>query len=65
MLLAVLLLTTMFPREALSTGDPAQRALIEAARNGCTYVVLLYGGISLVAGAISAAQRRKRLARTA
>ena len=64
-LLAILLLTTMFPQSALSAASPAESAIIEAARNGCTYVVLLYGGVSLAAGAISALQRRKRLARAA
>jgi len=62
-LLALLLLTSMFPHAAFATGDAAHRAVIEAARNGCTYAVLLYGGISLMAGAVSIVVRRTALAR--
>jgi BASS family bile acid:Na+ symporter len=61
-LLAVLLLTSMFPAAALDAAGGPEREVIEAARNGCTYVVLAFGGVCLIAGASSVIQRRMALA---
>lgn len=62
MLLALLLLTSMFPGEALRSLDAAQRPIVEAARDGCIYTVLFYGAVSLVAGTVSVVHARARSA---
>jgi len=58
-LLALLLITTMFPHVEIYAEAPAQRMIIEAARDGCTYVVLLFGGICLATGFVSLLQHRR------
>jgi len=57
-LLALLLITSMFPHDALRSQDAETVAVIEAARDGCTYTVLLFGAVSLILGTISVIQRR-------
>ena len=59
-LLALLVLTSMFPSHRLEqAGDDAH--MIAAAHDGCIFVVLFYSGVALVTG-ILAALRRKRKA---
>ena len=57
-LLALLLITSMFPHDALKSQDAETVAVIEAARDGCTYTVLLFGAVSLILGTISVIHRR-------
>ena len=57
-LLALLLITSMFPHDALRSQDAETVAVIEAARDGCTYTVLLFGAVTLILGTISVIQRR-------
>lgn len=62
-LLALLILTSMFPSHimAAETGPHAQ--MITAARDGCIFVVLFFSGTGLVVGMLSAFRRRRRAAR--
>jgi BASS family bile acid:Na+ symporter len=60
-LLALLLLTSMFSHDALRSQDAETMAVIVAVRDGCTYTVLLFGGVSLILGTILVIQRRRSI----
>jgi BASS family bile acid:Na+ symporter len=57
-LLALLVLTSMFPSHRLA-GPNAE--MIAAAHDGCIFVVLFFSGVALAAGMVSALRRRKSL----
>ena len=57
-LLGLLLLTSMFPGDLTADQAGPEAEIIAAARDGCVFVVLFYGGVALVAGAVSVIQRR-------
>lgn len=69
-LLALLVVTSMFPNELLSGGEgqgiDAQVlnhddvSTIMAARDGCIFVVLFYSGFALIAGSATSLRGRKR-----
>ncbi len=61
-MLALLVLTSMFPSDIPAAQDVAKASLIAAARDGCIFVVLFYGGVALVTGFVSVWKRRKILA---
>ena len=59
-LLGLLLITSMFPTDLpLPPYGPDPEA-VEAARNGCTFVVLFYGGVSFVASIIPINRHRRQ-----
>ena len=60
-LLGLLLITSMFPAELPLPPHGPDPAAIEAARNGCTFVVLFYGGVSLVASILPIHWHRRRV----
>lgn len=61
-LLALLVITSMFPSHILAdrTGPDAQ--ILAAARDGCIFVVLFFSGTAMIAGFVSVLQSRRRLA---
>ena len=61
-LLGLLLLTSMFPDDLMANRAEPEGKIIAAARDGCVFVVLFYGGAALVAGAVSVIQRRREQA---
>ena len=62
-LLALLIVTSMFPIHRLTAVAGPDAHLIAAARDGCIFVVLFFSGVALVTGILSALRRRKALAR--
>ena len=64
-LLALLVITSMFPSEILAGKDEEQASLIAAARDGCIFVVLFFGAFSIVAGSSYSLRGRKRRGRRA
>lgn len=74
-LLALLVVTSMFPHEVLSGGeaqslnrqveDKATVNPIVAARDGCIFVVLFFSGFALIAGSMASLRGRKRRGRQA
>ena len=61
-LLALLVLTSMFPSHILAARADVDAQIIAAARDGCIFVVLFFSGIALVTGSVSVLRRRKFLA---
>jgi bile acid:Na+ symporter, BASS family len=61
-LLALLILTSMFPAHMLAAASSPDAHMIAAARDGCIFVVLFFSGVALVTGIVSALRRRKALA---
>lgn len=62
-LLALLVVTSMFPSRVLVSGDSQTGKLIAAAHDGCIFVVLFFSGFALVAGSVTSLRRRKARAR--
>jgi len=62
-LLALLVLTSMFPNDMLAGKDEEEASLIVAARDGCMFVVLFFGAFSIVAGSSFSLRGRKRRGR--
>jgi len=60
-LLALLILTSMFPAHMLAQAGPDAQ-MIAAARDGCIFVVLFFSGVALVTGILTALRRRRTLA---
>lgn len=60
-LLALLVLTSMFPAHVLAEAGPDAH-MIAAARDGCIFVVLFFSGVALATGIVSALHSRKVLA---
>jgi BASS family bile acid:Na+ symporter len=56
-LLALLVVTSMFPAHLLAPGADGQ--MIAAARDGCIFIVLFFSGVALVIGILSALRRRR------
>ena len=61
-LLALLVLTSMFPSHMLADQAGPEAQMIAAARDGSIFVVLFFSGIALAAGMVSALRWRKILA---
>ena len=61
-LLALLILTSMFPAHMLAAASGPDAHMIAAARDGCIFVVLFFSGVALVTGILTALRRRKALA---
>lgn len=61
-LLALLVLTSMFPSHMLTSQAGPEAQVIAAARDGCIFVVLFFSGIALITGMVSAFRWRKILA---
>ncbi|MGK2922110.1 MAG: bile acid:sodium symporter family protein [Methyloceanibacter sp.] len=61
-LLALLIITSMFPSHMLAAQDGPHAQMIAAARDGCIFVVLFFSGVGLVIGMLSALRWRKILA---
>ena len=61
-LLALLILTSMFPSRMLAAQTGPEAQMIVAARDGCIFVVLFFSGVGLVVGMLAALRRRKTLA---
>jgi bile acid:Na+ symporter, BASS family len=72
-LLALLVVTSMFPQEMLSGGEGQNidasgvnnqhASTILAARDGCIFVVLFFSGFALIAGSLASLRGRKRRGR--
>ncbi|MGD8355157.1 MAG: bile acid:sodium symporter [Methyloceanibacter sp.] len=62
-LLALLVVTSMFPAEMLADRDSEDANLIIAARDGCIFVVLFFSGLAIVAGSSASMRGRKRRGR--
>lgn len=60
-LLALLVLTSMFPAHRLAQAGPNAQ-MIAAARDGCIFVVLFFSGVALITGILSALRWRRILA---
>jgi bile acid:Na+ symporter, BASS family len=60
-LLALLILTSMFPSHILAAAGPDAQ-MIAAARDGCIFVVLFFSGVALATGILSALRWRRILA---
>lgn len=58
-LLALLVLTSMFPSHRLAQAG-ADADLIAAAHDGCIFVVLFYSGVALITGILAALRRRRK-----
>lgn len=61
-MLALLLLTSMFPSDILAAQVGPKAETIAAARDGCIFVVLFFSGVALITGLVSVLKRRKILA---
>jgi bile acid:Na+ symporter, BASS family len=61
-LLALLIITSMFPARMMAALDGPHAEMIVAARDGCIFVVLFFSGVGLVIGMLSALRWRKILA---
>jgi BASS family bile acid:Na+ symporter len=61
-LLALLVLTSMFPSHMLTAQAHPEAQMIAAARDGCIFVVLFFSGIALITGIVSALRSRRILA---
>ncbi len=61
-LLALLIITSMFPARMMAALDGPHAQMIVAARDGCIFVVLFFSGVGLVIGMLSALRWRKILA---
>lgn len=61
-LLGLLLITSMFPADLPAPPLGPDPQAVDAARNGCTFVVLFYGGFSFVASIAPIHWHRRRLA---
>jgi len=61
-LLALLIITSMFPARMMAALDGPHAEMIVAARDGCIFVVLFFSGVGLVIGLLSALRWRKILA---
>jgi len=64
-LLALLVLTSMFPSDMLAGKNEEEARMIVAARDGCMFVVLFFGAFSIVAGSSFSLRGRKRRGRQA
>lgn len=64
-LLALLVVTSMFPNEMLEGQEGEGAELIAAARDGCIFVVLFFSGFAMLAGSWTALRRRKARGRQA
>jgi len=53
-LLALLVVTSMFPAHLLAPEAGADGQMIAGARDGCMFVVLFFSGVALVVGILSA-----------
>lgn len=62
-LLALLVLTSMFPSHMLAVRADPEAQMIVAARDGCIFVVLFFSGVALITGIVIALRWRKILAR--
>lgn len=62
-LLALLVVTSMFPAEMLASSEGESAKLIVAARDGCIFVVLFFSGFALIAGSSATLRGRKRRGR--
>jgi bile acid:Na+ symporter, BASS family len=62
-LLALLVVTSMFPAEILANRETEDAKLIIAARDGCIFVVLFFSGLAIVAGSSASMRGRKRRGR--
>jgi BASS family bile acid:Na+ symporter len=62
-LLALLVVTSMFPAEMLANRETEGAKLIIAARDGCIFVVLFFSGLAIVAGSSASLRGRKRRGR--
>ncbi len=60
-LLALLIVTSMFPAHRLAQAGPDAQ-MIAAARDGCIFVVLFFSGVALATGMLTALRARKALA---
>jgi hypothetical protein len=61
-MLALLLLTSMFPSDILAAQVGPQAEIFAATRDGCIFVVLFFSGVALITGFVSVLKRRKILA---
>ncbi len=62
-LLALLVVTSMFPSRMLVTEGSQVGRMVIAAHDGCIFVVLFFSGFALVAGSVTALRGRKRRGR--
>jgi BASS family bile acid:Na+ symporter len=62
-LLALLVVTSMFPAELLANKQSEDAKLIVAARDGCIFVVLFFSGLAIVSGSSASLRGRKRRGR--
>ncbi len=61
-LLALLVITSMFPSHIMADRTGPEAQIITAARDGCIFVVLFFSGTAMIAGFVSVLQSRRRLA---
>jgi bile acid:Na+ symporter, BASS family len=61
-LLALLIITSMFPAHRMTADAGPNAELIAAAHDGCIFVVLFFSGVALITGISAALRRRRKLA---
>lgn len=60
-LLALLIVTSMFPSHMLTAQTEQQAQVIAAARDGCVFVVLFFSGTAMITGMVAAIRSRRKL----
>ncbi len=61
-LLALLVLTSMFPSHMVAENAGPEAQIIAAARDGSIFVVLFFSGVAMITGFLSVLRWRKSLA---